>query len=77
MARPSEKRIALRNNVVGRAIEMEDGKGRRGGFRGDQGCDGGGGRDSLVEEGNAKGGAAERIQHREGRLSLELLATKN
>jgi len=57
VAGPGEEGVALADDPVTRAVEVEDGEGGVGRFGGDQGGDGRGGGDALVEERQAEGGS--------------------
>src|SRR5690606_36913375 len=70
VAGPGEEGVALGHDPVRRAVEVEDGEGRRRGLCGDEGGYGRRGGDALVGEGDAEEGAGEGREDRERGLGL-------
>jgi len=66
MAGPGKQGLTLANEPVLAAIEVDRDDARDGRLRGDEGGDGAGGRDFLVEKGNADGGAPDGLENGEG-----------
>ncbi len=74
MTSPGKQRLSLADNPVLPAIQVDCDNARYGRLGGDQGCDGGGGGNLLVEKRNADGCAPERLKEREGRQGVFRLA---
>ena len=76
MACPCEQALPLGNYPVLPAIETDGDDAGDGSLGGDEGGDGARGRDLLVEEGNAGGGAAEGLEEGEGGARMLRLAAQ-
>lgn len=67
MTCPCQERLSLADDPVLSAIEIDCDNARYGRLGRDQSCDWGGGRNLLVEEGNADGRAPKGLEERESR----------
>jgi hypothetical protein len=76
MPSPGKQRLPLADDPVLPAIEVHRDDARYGRLGGDESCDGTRGRNLLVEERDADGGAAEGLEDREGREGVFRLATE-
>lgn len=74
VASPCEEGVPLSDLPIGCTIEVENREGGIRRFGGDQGSDGRGRGDALVEEGHAKEGVAEGGEETKGRLCLGALS---
>lgn len=76
MAGPGKQCLALADDPVLAAIEVDRDYAGYGRLGGDEGGDGAGGGDFLVEKGNADGGAAEGLEEGEGGQGVFWLAAQ-